>query len=123
MMNGHMTNVLPNSSLVYFEVGPLNVQVLHSPGQTIAVHTQLPHAHTQRLHSTWVSAPSSYVSSSKAHSAGVTVERTHKHTCTAFLHTGMYLHPGVCAESDVCVERVTLGVSALQSRLASSARL
>lgn len=37
--------------------------------QIIAVQTQLPHAQTQRLHSTWVSAPSSNVSSSRAHSA------------------------------------------------------
>lgn len=29
------------------------------PVQVMAVHTQLPHAHTQLLHSTWVSAPSS----------------------------------------------------------------
>lgn len=47
-----------------------SLQRFNSPVQVMAVQTQLPHAHTQRLHSTWVSAPSSYVSSSKAHSAG-----------------------------------------------------
>lgn len=41
---------------------------LYIPSQVMAVHTQFPQAQTQRLHSTWVSAPSSYVSSSRAHS-------------------------------------------------------
>lgn len=41
-----------------------------SPSQVMAVQTQFPQAHTQRLQSTSVSAPSAYVSSSRAHSVG-----------------------------------------------------
>lgn len=119
MMNGYLTNVLPNPFPVYFGVGSLNVHVLHSPGQTIAVHTQLPHAQTQRLHSTWVSAPSSYVSSSKAHSAWVTIKtNSYKHTCIVFLHTGTSVCVCVCVECDA-----TLGFSALQCIFAFSACL
>lgn len=45
-----------------------SVCVLVSPSQVMAVQTQLPHAQTHRLQSTCVSAPSSYDSSSRAHS-------------------------------------------------------
>lgn len=41
-----------------------------SPSQVMAVQTQFPQAQTQRLQSTSVSAPSAYVSSSRAHSVG-----------------------------------------------------
>lgn len=72
-------------------------QDFHSPGQTIAVHTQLPQAQTQRLHSTWVSAPSSYVSSSKEHSAGRHIQRNqYKPTCTGFLKQAGYWTTRVC---------------------------
>ena len=46
-----------------------------SPSQVMAVQTQFPQAHTQRLQSTSVSAPSAYVSSSRAHSVGPGIRR------------------------------------------------